>query len=611
MSSVVSAGRDSNISLHCWTDSTVVLSWLNEHASRWKTFVANRVSDIQTRLPTATWRHVPSRHNPADIASRGISSSELVNHALWWNGPQWLKLEPSEWPRNPLITVTDDELVRKLPTTHTAHVTTEGWDLPTKISTWPRLVRVTAYVLRFVRLCRFRSTDKLTFTTEIQNARQYWVQAAQQSGFHEEIRELNHSRSVPPRSRLSKLTPFLDSSGTLRVGGRLCNSALSYDERHPIILPPHRISDLLVRHTHLRCLHGGLQMTLRVLRQQFWLLGARNIVRAHINRCIQCVRARATSVTQIMGNLPEPRVTPARAFAHCGIDYAGPISVLAISGRGQKAHKAYIAVFVCLCTRAIHLELVSDYSTKKFLAAFTRFASRRGTPTTVMSDNGTTFQGADRELRGAFRTLRQDPELQAHMENLEISWKFIPPSAPHHGGIWEAGVKSTKHHLRRVIGDKTLSIEEMFTFLKEVEACLNSRPIWPLTDDPSDTLALTPGHFLIGAPIVGIPEPSVIDKSEQYLCRWQRVRRMTEVFWRSWSTEYLHTLQQRHKWRTPQNDLKVNDIVVLRNPLLPPTKWALARVILVHPGRDGRVRVVTVKTDRLTRDRLPSYVNCL
>ncbi|XP_026829094.1 uncharacterized protein LOC113562802 [Ooceraea biroi] len=187
-------------------------------------------------------------------------------------------------------------------------------------------------------------------------------------------------------------------------------------------------------------------------------------------------------------------------------------------------------------------------------------------------------------------------EKTGHVASDRVEWHFLPPSAPHFGGIWEAGVKSVKHHLRRVVGNQTLTFEELTTFLYNVEACLNSRPIAPLSDSFDEVECLTPGHFLIGAPITIHPEPSLLALNENRLSRWQRVRQLTERFWKLWAADYVTTLQQRQKWRKSTPSLKPGQMVLLRNPLLPPCKWELGRVIRCHPGEDGLVRVVTVKT---------------
>lgn len=245
----------------------------------------------------------------------------------------------------------------------------------------------------------------------------------------------------------------------------------------------------------------------------------------------------------------------------------------------------------------MHLELVEGYSTPAFLGALSRFSARRGLLETIYSDNGTTFVGADRELTLAFRATIKDPNFFNHAASQKISWNFIPPSAPHFGGLWEAGVRSVKYHVRRVVGAYTLTFEEFSTLLCNIEACLNSRPLAPLTDSINDYDPLTPGHFLIGTPLNANPEPSLLNINENRLSRWQLVRQMTERFWKLWQNDYLNTLQQRIKWRQKSKiQIKVGQLVLIRNSLLPPCKWELGRIIKCHSGSDNVVRIVTVKT---------------
>ncbi|XP_014487250.1 PREDICTED: uncharacterized protein LOC106751021, partial [Dinoponera quadriceps] len=166
-----------------------------------------------------------------------------------------------------------------------------------------------------------------------------------------------------------------------------------------VTLASHPLVTLIVENAHQRALHAGLQLTLSTLRREYWILRARNIAKTVIHHCVTCTRERASVPSQLMGDLPSVRVTaPARSFLHCGLDYAGPVSIRVSSGRGIKSRKAYIALFICLATQAIHLELVSDYSTPAFLNAYSRFCARRGLPLSIYSDNGTTFVGADRAL---------------------------------------------------------------------------------------------------------------------------------------------------------------------------------------------------------------------
>lgn len=228
-----------------------------------------------------------------------------------------------------------------------------------------------------------------------------------------------------------------------------------------------------------------------------------------------------------MGDLPQERVTRSRPFYHAGVNYAGPVHLRTSKGRGHKSTKAYIAVFVCFATKAVHLEAVSDYTTEAFLAAYKRFTSRRGLCRTISSHCGTNFVGADAKLRALFASSSSGGLKVAQILTTDgVEWKFNPPTAPHLGGLWVATVKSVKHHLRRVIGETTFTFEEMATLLAQIEACLNSRPLNALTDDPDDLDALTPGHSLIGGPLSAVPEPSLTDLPAGHLrSRRSRPRR--------------------------------------------------------------------------------------
>ncbi|XP_076686025.1 uncharacterized protein LOC143378067 [Andrena cerasifolii] len=188
--------------------------------------------------------------------------------------------------------------------------------------------------------------------------------------------------------------------------------------------------------------------------------------------------------------------------------------------------------------------------------------------------------------------------MQAHLLGDGITWRFNPPAAPHFGAIWEAAVKATKHHLRRVVGDQHLTYEEVTTLLAQIEACLNSRPLQPMSDDPGDVTALTPGHFLIGDALLAVPDPPVEDVPRSRLSRWHLLQQMRLQFWRSWSREYLQSLQARNKWTRPHPQPRVGDLCILKNELLPPNKWPLARVTRLIPGPDGLTRVAHVKTSR-------------
>ncbi|XP_018371800.1 PREDICTED: uncharacterized protein LOC108766794 [Trachymyrmex cornetzi] len=305
-----------------------------------------------------------------------------------------------------------------------------------------------------------------------------------------------------------------------------------------------------------------------------------------------------------MGQLPALRVTPSRPFLNSGVDYTGPITIKTWRGRAAKTYKGYLVIFVCFFSSAVHIEIVTDYTTEAFISAYKRFSARRGICATLHSDCGTNLVGADRELRRRFDSASKElTELASLLANHGTQWLFNPPAVPHFGGKWEAAVKSTKFHLRRVVGDTILTYEELSTLMAEIEAVLNSRPLCPMSEDINDYTALTPSHFILGDTPLIVPEPSLFDKPSSRLTRWQLIRQRVEQFWKRWTSECIHCYQAISKWHHPSTQLKEGSMVLLTDERYPPAKWPLARVLQLHPGKDGLTRVVTVRTATTTYKR--------
>ncbi|XP_067205397.1 uncharacterized protein [Linepithema humile] len=423
-----------------------------------------------------------------------------------------------------------------------------------------------------------------------------------------EYRSLSKNETIPTSSKILSLSPFMDERRLIRVGGRLKNSELSFDARHPILLPSnHDLTKRIIMREHIRNMHSGTQATMAAVRQQFWPLTLRSVTRKIILGCVKCFRTNPTFSEAPMSSLPASRVTVSRPFSHCGLDYAGPMILREGKKRNARNHKAYVAIFVCFAVKAVHIELVSDFTSDVFIAALRRFISRRGKPSHIYSDNGTTFVGAKNQLNEFFEFLSKNQTQADVIQFLcdqQTYWSFIPPNAPHCGGLWEAAVKSAKHHSNRIVGRAHLTFEEMQTVLCEIEAVLNSRPLFALSADPNDLSYLSPGHFLIGTVINDFPSHDLSDVNENRLIRWQRVEQLRQHFWRRWSLEYLHSLQARSKWRVNKGtQLKPNQLVLVKQLDLSPLHWLLGRVQEVHAGTDDIIRTATVKTAKgfLTR----------
>ncbi|XP_055845530.1 uncharacterized protein LOC129911690 [Episyrphus balteatus] len=611
-----------------WTDSTVALAWIRQEPGKWTTFVANRVSEIQQIVPAENWFHVQSSQNPADCATRGVFPHQLSEHPLWWSGPTWLREDESAWPAQHIFTTKLDQR------SESANLVTAPppiWDLINQYSSLRKLKRITGYILRYIAQIRrhvklrkeeeerkrlqllglsnaVETSEDETSTpphkssrhlhlSELSSALDFWIHQTQKHFFPDEIHRLQSNKPVGKCSKLLKLHPFLDQNHLIRVGGRLSNSRLTTDKKYPLVLPANsRLALLLCEDIHSSTLHAGPQTMLATLQSRYWVIRARQLVRKVYKSCIKCSRYTAVVQQQLMGDLPWPRVQICRPFLRSAVDFAGPVQLRFSKGRGSRAVKGYISIFVCMSTGAMHLELASDLSSATFIAVFKRFVSRRGHCKELFSDNGTNFVGAEKELKMFLSLAMKDEHLAKHLSDDGTVWHFNPPSAPHMGGYWETAVKRVKFHLRRTLGDTLLTYEEFTTLLTEIEACVNSRPLCATTSDVDDLSALTPGHFLIGEPLKTIPEPNVNEFKGNLMSRWQIISSLRQHFWKRWSLEYLVQLQQRAKWNRPSIKFNVGDLVLLRDEKLPPTKWKLGRIIRLHPGHDDLVRVVTIKT---------------
>ncbi|UYV73022.1 hypothetical protein LAZ67_10001583 [Cordylochernes scorpioides] len=358
---------------------------------------------------------------------------------------------------------------------------------------------------------------------------------------------LDGSENIPSFT----IDPSMDSQGILRVGRRLRHSDLDIDQKHPMLIPKdHFVTKLIVMHYHINNLHSGTQLTLSLIRNKFWIPSGRNLIKRVLNQCLVCLKSKSKAIHQIMGDLPKNRLLPGRPFEKIGIDLAGPIQAKPMLKRSKVIFKFYIVLFVCFTTKAIHLEISSDLTAETFLAALKRFISRRGRPTDIYSDNATNFK---------------------------------------------AGIKSVKTILSKTMKSRLLNHEELLTLLAQIEACLNSRPLTFVSNDPNDLTALTPGHFLIGN---AMRHDAESDHSTLNLrSRWSLIQPQRDYFWNRWSCEYLHQLQERRKWRTSHPDVNIGDLVMLKEQNKP-QQWKLARIVQIFPGEYDHVRVVLLRTPK-------------
>ncbi|XP_055308609.1 uncharacterized protein LOC129572631 [Sitodiplosis mosellana] len=472
-----------------------------------------------------------------------------------------------------------------------------------------KIVRITAYVLKAIPILlnalkkgakkpEVNTSEILGSLTPklLTEATIYWIKYTQLKYFSPELEALKRKDVIKSTSNLLRVNPFLDAEGIMRVKGRLTNLNVTYDERHPIILPAKSsFTKRSLEEAHKEMLHGNIQSMLHYVQTKYWVIGARKAAANVAKSCVKCRRYANTERTQLMSHLPEVRLSNSRPFANCGVDYFGPIQVKRFEGRCKSIDIGYGAVFVCLSTKMVHIECVSNLTTERFLWALARLASIYQMPKEMRSDNGKTFIGAKNELCDVLKTWKSG-EISDWLNSKGVQWKFITPRAPHHGGMWESAVKSAKYHMKRLLCNQILTFERYQTLFAKITAVLNSRSLVPLSDEPSDLNYLTPAHAVTGERTI---QPLSMDLSEIPMNRVKQQRILDKIqqeFWNVWRKEYVSTLQTRYKWNKVELNLEVGDLIILKVDNSPPGVWPLARVIETYPGSDGLVRTVKTKT---------------
>ncbi|XP_046841805.1 uncharacterized protein LOC124435919 [Xenia sp. Carnegie-2017] len=443
-----------------WVDSMTALHWIRNDRA-WKPFVQHRVNKIRSISLTESWNFCPGSLNPADLPSRGISGQLLSNSSSWFNGPKFLARGEEEWPKRPVGNLSQsDEVLREIVKEHPNVVRSlvsneiEQRAMPdlnkaidiTRYSSMKKLLRTTAYVMRFINMLKKmprceRTTNKLTTSEElssdeIRKAQLLWIRSIQQLSFEKEILFLlskNVNSSIPIYVKQFGL--FLDGDHVLRCRGRLKNSSLNLESKNPVLLPKEsRFVELLICEVHHNVKHSGIRDTLTTIREHFWIIRGREAVKKIVRKCVVCRKAEGLPYGGTPPpDLPVSRVSDDPPFTNVGLDFAGPLFVRESCERNNLSDnptKVYILLFTCASTRAIHLELTPSLSVPAFLRAFRRYASRRALPALLISDNAKTFRAACLEIRKLCRS----EEVLRYLANHQITWQFIVEKAP----WWEA-----------------------------------------------------------------------------------------------------------------------------------------------------------------------------
>jgi len=551
----------------CWTDSKVVLSWINSNHQRWKQFVANRVSEIQSLVPIENWCFVDGELNPADSISRGKPCTAFLQP------PPIIDQEHKE----ETVCFSSESIEEERKIVQHTFVSAPIID-SSRFSSFRSLLIVTAWVFRFVLLTQRKQGVKRhnsIQSNELNDAEDYWVKEEQRKHFGQQIKFLSSGKGNV-NAFWRDLRPFLDDRGILRSNRRLEYAELSYDERYPIILPrDNKFTDLLIHDVHERTLHASVQRTISELRNKYWILGARNYVRRIIHQCVVCRRQMSKPSTEEMPPLPPFRVSSDDkiVFKYVGIDFTGPLPIRTVSNE-----KVYILLITCTRVRAVHLELVHKLDFCSCIEALKRFFFRRGIPSLIVSDNAKTFLAVSKQMEKEYR----------------IKWHFITPYAPWTGGFYERINRSIKTPLKTMFSRRPLTQSQTQTLLCHIEAVINSRPLTNVSDDANDNYILTPAHFISGRNLLTLPSGEDDPTSDSSIVKlWKGRHDQLSEFWKTWKKRYLRELRQKEN-AGKSNRLNVNDLVLVANEK-ERHEWPLGIIRKLHCGKDGKFRSVDVE----------------
>ena len=499
-----------------YSDSRVVLGYIKNEKRRFYVYVSNRVDRIRSSTHPEQWNYVPSHANPADLATRGVASTNMHDSPWIFGASVFPKDIDKSVDELPLLDPNNDLEVKPLmdvkKTSVSDNIRPSIINRLERFSSWTHLLKLVA-LLRHVDSC-FSSNPEVCkgwhvckrykIAEFVKGTELYILKEIQHECFEEEVTLLERKSNVPASSPIASLSPYLDERGMLPVGGRLSKVSHRYGDLlvNPIIIPKkHFISKLMIKHFHESTYCQGRHMTEGAMRSAgYWIVGARRLVSSLIHQCVICRRTRGKTAIEKMGHLPVDRITPNPPFTYVGVDIFGPWQVTTRHTRGRSAaSKRWAVLFSCLVSRAVHIEVIEELSSPSFINALRRFVALRGPVKQVRSDRGTNFVGAVNEL-GLNCIFDENGPVQQFLSNQGCTWIFNSPHASHMGGAWERMIGIAHRILDNMFFShphRVLTREVLITFMAEVCAIINGTPIVPVSADPDDLFILRPSLLLI------------------------------------------------------------------------------------------------------------------
>ena len=542
-----------------------------------------------TTMRLKNWAWIAGKENPADMCTKPRPVQDLKPGGDWQVGPQFLQLEVSEWPIK--LTYRTDKLDGEIVIGKSCHVSVVNVAHPdllglivNRCGSWKRSKRVLAWIMRLLA----PSSGPL-LAAELRRAKRLLLKYAQN-----DIRsELLASKSGKGRYR--RLAPDLDEDGLWRVGSRIRQHVpFTFDSRLPIILPTNHLITLQIMrasHNHSHVASDGTLCRFRI--EGYWAVRAGVVAKKVANACVPCRKKSAKTLAQPLGEIPGEQLKNPMAWGHCQMDIFGHfICCSDVNTRSKK--KIWGIVIEDVNSGAVHIDIITDYSTTSVLMALRRFGSQRGWPSKMQSDPGSQLESASGKLETWWSSFGNSLLTLSGSKNFE--WILSPPDSPWRQGKAERRIGVIKNLLRLSIGDTFVSPLELLTIFMEISNICNERPIGVSKPRADGTYTvLTPNHLLLGRSSNILPDDADLAEDLHYASRYRMINHVTTAFWHRWCIEVAPRLVLRQKWHEKSRNLRVDDVVMICESSPIKAKYKLAVVEAVHTSDDGCVRSATVR----------------
>ena len=606
-----------------FSDSEITLHRINNKPTKYKVWVANRITAIQKITDIAKWKYVKSKENPSDISSRSAYLREFIDSKLFWHGPEWLvdpKIEfqsvASQLSKENLLA--EEEEIKKTLQSNALFLEKNNVikDLLVKFNNWQKITKIIAWCKRFFinlkerlkgkQTSQTRSTrntrqskrpkinvmkefdyDSLQLTPEeIAKSEILLFRYAQHEIFAEEIMLLKEDKDIQRSSSIKTLIPYLDQEDDiLRHNSRILNY-------NPIILPKdHLVTLYYIKNVHLKYGHAGPSLTLYKVRKKVWLTSGRQQIKKAIYKC-SC--RPNIPLQERMGKLPIFRTENVQIWTHVGTDVLGPFYVK--SDDGESTIKTFAILWTDLISRGIFVDLLKSADTLSVLQSMRKLTSMYGRAKMYYSDNASYYTKASNELKHFFKSIDWN-QLKKQAQKFDGQWLFSTPASPFRNSTSERLVLTIKQALSKIVKRALLNFTELQICLLEISSYINNRPIGFVSSDPDDDIqAISPSLLTIGREIepFGNYDGSLPDFKEIY----ERRNELIKEFLTVWKANYLNSLSPTNKWlrRNPYK-LKEDMIVFIKDENRMKDLWQKGRITkIIHSKSDGLPRTVELKT---------------